>query len=191
MSFKKKVVVVSGHSGAGKSTLIKHILQKFDTVKLSVSCTTRLPRLGEQDGKDYYFINKTKFKELIKNNEFIEYTECFGNYYGTLKSEIKRILDNGFVCILDIEFSGAYDVLVNGVLGPDVNCIGILIEAPCRNVLERRLIARGENPSNIDARTPDSNFSEDFLKIYTYKVVNNILSNAQQDIANIFNKIIE
>ena len=190
MVFKKNVVVISGYSGVGKSTLIKHVLKKFNNVKLSVSCTTRSPRAAEQDGKDYYFITRTKFKELITHNEFIEYTECFGNYYGTLKSEIKRILDDDYVCILDIEFSGAYNVLVKNILGHDVECTGILIEAPDHKELKTRLIERGEKLSNISMRMLNNNLSENFLKMYKYKIINDVLATAQQNIVSIFEKII-
>ena len=191
MLFNKKVVVISGYSGVGKSTLIKHVLKSFNQAKLSVSCTTRTPRSGEYDGQDYYFIDKNKFKTLIASNEFIEYTECFGNYYGTLKSEINRILDNDFVCILDIEFEGAYNVLVKNILGHNIDCVGILIEAPCRDDLKTRLIARGAQLSEIDTRMSTKDFSKNLLKMYKYKIINNILKDAQQDIVNIFKEIIE
>ncbi len=190
MLFNKKVVVISGYSGVGKSTLIKHVLKNFNQTKLSVSCTTRTPRPGEYDGQDYYFIDKNKFKTLIANNEFIEYTECFGNYYGTLKSEINQILDNDLICILDIEFEGAYNVLVKNILGNDIDCVGILIEAPCRDDLKTRLIARGEQLSAIDARMSNKRFPENFSKMYKYKIMNNILKNAQRNIINIFKEVI-
>lgn len=190
MFSNKKVVVISGYSGVGKSTLIRHILRNFNNVELSVSCTTRLPRLGEQDGKDYYFIDKIKFEKLITNNDFVEYTECFGNYYGTLKSEIHRILDNNSVCILDIDFNGAYNVLVKNICGNNIDCTGILIEAPCHNDLVTRLIARGEQISNINTRTANNDVPKDILKMYKYKIVNNILATSQIDIVNIFKEII-
>ncbi len=181
----KNVIVISGYSGVGKSTLIKHILKTFDNTRLSVSCTTRNPRPGEQNGREYYFLTKGEFEKQIKADAFIEYTECFGNYYGTLKSEIKRILDDCFTCILDIEFAGAYNVLVKHVLGEDINCTGILIELPSIEELKRRLVGRGETNESINTRLDISNLPEhlrDYKTMYKYQIINNRLSTSKQTI---------
>lgn len=178
------VLVISGYSGSGKSTLIKHVLNCFSHMKLSVSCTTRQPRNGERDGREYYFLDKSKFDKLINENAFIEYVECFGNYYGTLKSEVTHIIKSGNTCILDIEFKGAYNVLVKHVLGENVKCVGILIEPPSIDELKSRLINRGETIENIENRTKNLDISK-YYKIFDKKITNDDLQQAKQDITKI------
>src|ERR1035441_8253827 len=107
----KKIIVITAPSGAGKSSIVKKLLKQDHDLSFSVSCTTREKRLGEEDGKDYYFITVDEFKRKIQNNEFAEYQEvCPGKFYGTLKNEIERIWSLRKVAIFDIDVKGALNL---------------------------------------------------------------------------------
>ena len=101
-----KLIIVSGPSGSGKSTVTKIVKDKLN-IPLSISATTRNPRDGEIDGKDYFFLSKEEFKNKIANDEFYEYAEVHGNYYGTLKKTVEENLDKGLNVILEIDVQGA------------------------------------------------------------------------------------
>lgn len=101
------VIVVSAPSGAGKTTLCNNLLNADPEVKRVITCTTRLPRAGEKDGVDYYFLSKDVFEKKVENGEFLEYAVVHGNYYGTLKSEVFKILDSGKDVLLNIDVQGA------------------------------------------------------------------------------------
>ena len=103
---KGKLIIVSGPSGSGKSTVTKIVKDKLN-IPLSISATTRNPRDGEIDGKDYFFLSKEEFKNKIANDEFYEYAEVHGNYYGTLKKTVEENLDKGLNVILEIDVQGA------------------------------------------------------------------------------------
>ena len=191
----KNIFVISGPSGVGKSTLIDHILLNIHNARLSISCTTRLPRYYERNGKEYYFLSKTEFQASIQSHKFIEYTTCFGNYYGTLKSEVQRILDDTGICILDIEFEGAYNVLEKYSFGKNVVCTGILIIPPSIHELKRRLIARGsENIHSIEVRLEESfdfNKIAYYEPIYGYVITNSDLNESKSRILAIVNSKIK
>ena len=102
--------VLSGPSGSGKGTVLQEVLRKSDRIVYSVSATSRSPRAGEVDGINYYFKSREEFETLIKADAFIEYTETYGNYYGTLKSEVEKAIENGKNIILEIDPVGARNV---------------------------------------------------------------------------------
>ena len=104
------IIILSSPSGAGKSTITKKLLETDENIKLSVSATTREPRDGEEDGKHYYFLSKDTFKEEIEKDNFVEYAEVFGNYYGTLKREVESKFADNKDIILDIDWQGARQV---------------------------------------------------------------------------------
>ena len=104
---KSKLIIISSPSGAGKTTLSKKIQQSDNSFEISVSHTTRKPRPNEVDGVDYHFVNKEKFKSLLKQNLFYEHAEIFGNYYGTSKSSINQITGNGHNVLFDIDWQGS------------------------------------------------------------------------------------
>ena len=106
MSNTKKLVAISAPSGGGKSVVTRHIMKLYPRVKFSISATTRAKRPMEQDGKDYFFIDKTIFEKMIANDELVEYEEIFGNYYGTLKSEIQKAIDSESFMLFDIDEIG-------------------------------------------------------------------------------------
>ncbi|MEG0777647.1 MAG: guanylate kinase [Oscillospiraceae bacterium] len=110
MNDQGKLIVVSGPSGAGKSTVISRVMKRDKSMVFSVSATTRQPRSGEQDGIDYYFIDRTKFEGMIANNELLEYAQYVGNYYGTPKAPVLNNIKNGISVVFDIEVQGATQI---------------------------------------------------------------------------------
>jgi guanylate kinase len=143
---KGNLFVVSSPSGAGKSSLIGALLAKHDDMKVSVSHTTRAPRPGEVDGEHYHFTDVDTFKRLIQEDEFYEWAEVFGNYYGTSKSAINDQLDQGIDVFLDIDWQGAEQMRE---LVPHI--ITLFILPPSRQELESRLHKRGQDTKEVIA----------------------------------------
>lgn len=132
-------LVICGPSGSGKSTLLKKLLTEHGKwFSLSVSHTTRKPRPGEVNGKDYHFVTRDDMEKAIADGEFIEHTEFSGNMYGTSKQAVRDVMDNGRICILDIEIEG-----VKNVKNTDLNPRYVFIKPPSLQVLEERLRCRG------------------------------------------------
>ena len=104
---KKLIIVISSPSGAGKSSICKQLLNDDPQLSISISDTTRPPRDNEINGKDYNFIGKNEFESKIKNNEYIEYANVFGNYYGSLRKSVQTLIVNGFDVLFDIDWQGA------------------------------------------------------------------------------------
>ena len=180
---KKFILVFSGPSGAGKSTLINYLLDEFDCAGLTVSHTTRKPRAGETDGRSYHFVTKEKFLKMLENDEFVEHIECFGNYYGTSKKAINDIFQHKDICVLDLEYEGAYAIL------HDENfknkCVGILVLPPSFNVLKRRLIERhSETAESLDKRLNDS-FKVNKIAKYQFVLINNEIEHSKRKIIDI------
>ena len=138
---KPLMLVLSSPSGAGKTTLSKKIQQSDNSFKISVSHTTRKARPNEVDGVDYHFVTKEKFKELLSKNVFYEYTEIFGNYYGTSKSSVNEIISDKCNVLFDIDWKGAQQ-LSNF---KELNLLKIFILPPSKEELEKRLIARNQD----------------------------------------------
>lgn len=183
---KNLVFVFSGPSGAGKTTLIKYVLDIFsDKIGTTVSCTTRKQRAGETEGVDYHFMSKEDFEISIKNGEFLEYVECYGNMYGTLKNSVKQVLLQKEACIIDVEFKGAYNILTNGIL--DFNCIGILILPPSIEALKERLMLRkSETEESLNKRLVES-FTPENIADYKHVIINKNLESAKKELINILN----
>lgn len=141
-----KVIVISAPSGAGKTTLVHHLLHTFDELEFSVSATTRKPRQGETDGKDYYFLSTDEFKRRISAGDFLEYEEVYkGLFYGTLKSEIKRLWDKGKVVIFDVDVMGGINL--KKYFGK--SAISIFLKAPDPETLEQRLRTRSTEEESV------------------------------------------
>lgn len=140
-------VVICAPSGAGKTTIIKEILKIFPFFSFSVSATTRKMRKGEQNGKDYYFISKQDFEDKIRKNEFIEWETVYGDFYGTLKSEIDRSINDGKDLILEVEVLGAISIKK---LYPEA--ITVFIEAPKNELIERLKKRNTESEEELHRR---------------------------------------
>ena len=145
-----KAVIISAPSGAGKTTIVKHLLETFPQLAFSVSACSRQKRENEKDGVDYYFIEPKEFKEKICTDEFVEWQEVYpGNYYGTLKSELSRILANGKIPIFDVDVVGGLNL--KKYFGE--NALALFIRPPSIEVLENRLVNRkSESEASIKKR---------------------------------------
>lgn len=172
------LVVFSGPSGVGKDTLLKRLLEKAPETRLSVSATTRSPRPGEADGTDYYFVEHSRFEEMIQNGELLEYAQYCGNFYGTPIAPIRAWNNQGASVILEIEVQGAKRVIENC---PD--CVSIFLLPPSLKVLEQRLRDRQtEKEETIQNRLRTAR--EEILQAdrYDYVVVNDDLEAAVEEI---------
>ena len=141
---KGTLFIISAPSGAGKTSLIKCALESLDNVSVSISHTTRLPRPGELDGINYHFISKHEFDYMRKRSKFLEYAEVHGNYYGTSRDYVEKILLKGDDAVLEIDWQGA-----NQVREIFDNCCSIFILPPSKEELRRRLFKRGQDQENI------------------------------------------
>ncbi len=173
MSQKGVLTIVSGFSGAGKGTLIKELLSRYPTrYALSVSATTRAPRKGEMNGKDYFFVSEEEFEKRIENDEFIEYAKYVDHYYGTPKNYVTSQMSVGRDVILEIEIQGALKVKEKF---PDA--LLIFVAAPSVDELERRLAERGsEDEEDMKNRLHRAFEEADYMERYDYVLVNDELS---------------
>jgi len=169
-----RLFVISGSSGVGKGTLIKKFLAKHPDFKLSVSCTTRSPRNGEENGKDYFFITREEFEKAAQNNEFLEHEEFSGNIYGTKKAYVEKKLAEGKNLILEIDSKGALSVKS---IMPEATLIFIL--PPSLEELEARLRGRNtESEEAIQKRLAETKSEIENSKNYDYTVVNDDIDSA-------------
>lgn len=183
-SKKGKLFVYAGASGVGKGTIMKELLKRNDSIKLSISATTRSPREGEADGREYFFVTKEKFEEMISQQGFLEYAQYCDNYYGTPKAYVDEQLDKGYNVFLEIELQGAQNVLK---LRPDA--VSIFILPPSVEELERRLRDRGtETEDAIVKRLTQAKVEMDNAKMYQYNVINDDLNKAVEEVLEIVRK---
>ena len=175
-----KLYVFSGASGVGKSTVLGQVMAKRKDLRFSVSATTRNPRPGEVDGESYYFIDKDRFLEMIKEDAFVEYDEHMGNYYGTPKFQLDEKLEHGSV-VLDIEPNGAFNVKA---WRPDA--VLIFIAPPSLEELERRLRSRGDtSEEQIRLRQERVAWEMEQSKKYDHVVINDQVEACVEEILNI------
>ena len=178
-----KVIILAAPSGAGKTTITKYLLERFPRLSFSISATTRAPRGAEQDGVEYHFLSLAKFEGLIYQNEFLEYEQVYeGVYYGTLKSELKRIWDLGKVPVLDIDVKGAINVQQE--LGD--KSLSIFIMPPSVDALKQRLLNRQtETTESIQTRIDKAEYEISFSNQFNAIVKNEILEIACNETANL------
>ncbi|MEI3338285.1 MAG: guanylate kinase [Clostridium sp.] len=178
---KGNLIVISGPSGAGKGTICKALLEREDNLYISVSATTRSPRKGEVDGVNYYFLTQEEFKKKVDNNEFLEWAEVHGNYYGTPKFNVEEMINEGKNIILEIDVQGALNVKKNCEDG-----VFIFILPPSMEELKRRIIARGsETPESLIKRFKTAYEEINYISKYNYAVVNDDLEEAVKKVQNI------
>ena len=178
------MVILSSPSGAGKTTLVS-LLSELDNFKISISHTTRQPRLNEKQNKDYYFVNNDEFKRLIKNKEFLEYAKVFNNYYGTTRSPVIENLNKGQNVLFDIDWQGA-DQIRNKNL--DYKLITFFILPPSKEILFERLSNR-EMRDKLVVEERMKQFERDVLHWtnYDYVVINDDLNDCYDKIRKYIN----
>ncbi len=178
------LAIISGFSGAGKGTVVNKLLEK-DNYAVSISATTREPRQGEVDGKNYFFKSRDEFENMIENNQLIEYAEYVGNYYGTPRDYVFKKLEEGYDVILEIEMQGALKVKEKF---PETALI--FITPPSAGELKKRLVGRGtETIEQIDKRMSRAVDECDYMNKYDYIVVNDDLDECVDEIHRLLQSI--
>jgi len=176
--------ILSSPSGAGKTTLTKKIAKNNNNFKISISHTTRKPRLNEINGKDYHFVEQNEFNLLIKENSFFEYAKIFGNYYGTLKRPVLSFLKDGHDVLFDIDWQGTQQIKNSN----NLLIVTFFILPPNIKVLKERLLNRHEGQEKlIMERMNKFNQEISHWDEYNYVVVNDDLENCYNKILNIIN----
>ncbi|MDE6517496.1 MAG: guanylate kinase [Acetatifactor sp.] len=172
------LTVISGFSGAGKGTLMKRLTRDYDNYALSVSMTTRAPRVGEREGIEYFFVDAETFQERIRQGQMLEYACYCGNYYGTPRDYVQEQLEAGRDVILEIEIQGALQIKK---LVPD--CLLLFVTPPCAGELRRRLERRGtETPEVIAERLARAVEESEGIEAYDYIVINDDLEECVRQI---------
>ncbi|CAJ1060638.1 PREDICTED: guanylate kinase-like [Xyrichtys novacula] len=184
-------VVLSGPSGAGKSTLMKRLMKEHEGVfGFSVSHTTRNPRPGEEDGKDYHFTTREAMLEGIENGDFIENAEFSGNLYGTSKAAIEDVQAQNLICILDVDIQG-----VRRIKETDLNPIYISIQPPSMEILEKRLRDRQtETEESLQKRLEAARIDMELSKepgVFDVVIINDDLERAYEELKEILNEEIK
>ncbi len=183
-----KLVIISAPSGAGKTTIVKHLLDSGLNLAFSVSATTRPRRGNEHDGEDYFFLSVGEFKRRIENDEFVEWEEVYKDlFYGTLKSELKRIWDNGKHVLFDVDVKGG--ISLKKKFGTD--SIAIFIMPPSVEELENRLVKRAtDTPEKIKIRVEKAHEELKLADFFDTIVVNHQLDKAKEETQKIVSSFI-
>ena len=180
-----KLIVISAPSGTGKSTVVKRLLEKTPNIIASVSFTTRPMRENEQEGVDYFFVDKKKFETMVDNNEFIEHATVFGNYYGTSRSSVDEIVKKKCNVLFDIDWKGAKQLSDF----KELNLLKIFILPPNKEELKKRLIARNQDDeesikNRLLAYSEDVNHSNE----YDHVIINDNAEKCFNEIKEIISK---
>lgn len=184
MSNRGLLIIYSGFSGVGKGTIMKEMLKQEKNFRLSVSATTRSPRPGEENGREYYFISKDEFETMIENNEFFEYAQYSDNYYGTPKKPVEEMLEQGLDVFLEIEVQGGLQMMEKR---PDA--LSIFIVPPSIEELEARLRGRNtESEEVIQKRLSAVEYEKQFVSKYNVTVMNDKVSDAVNQVIDIVKK---
>ncbi len=176
-----RVFVITGPSGVGKGTLIRELCGRIPGLELSISATTRAPRVGEEDGVDYHFLDRAEFDRRVEAGDFLEWAEYSGNRYGTLRSEVERRTERGAPVVLEIEVQGARQVRETM---PEA--VRIFIEPPTPEVLRERLVARGtDDPEVIEMRLEEARKELRAKDEFSHRVTNDEVERASSELAGI------
>lgn len=185
----EKIVIITAPSGAGKTSITKFLLNKYDYLDFSISAATRSPRNNEKNGVDYYFIAVQDFQQKIKDNAFAEWEMVYeGKYYGTLKSELERIWQNGKIPILDIDVKGAIHIQQQY----PHQTLSIFIQPPSINILKERLESRGtETPESINTRLNKAAYEISFNQSFDKIIINDNLEKACKEAEEAIQKFLQ
>lgn len=178
---KGKLLIFSAPSGSGKTTLVNHLLAEIPNIAFSVSATSRPPRGNEQNGKEYYFISPEEFQERVKNDEFLEWQEVYpGRYYGTLKSVVEKMQEEGYHVAFDVDVVGGTNI--KKYYGDEA--LSIFIQAPSIEVLRERLVNRGtDSMEEIEKRLAKADWEMNFAQgKFDTTIINDDLETAKADI---------
>lgn len=172
----QKLIIITAPSGAGKTSITRYLMREFPVLEFSISAATRQPRGNEKDGVDYYFISPDDFQQKIQQKEFAEWEMVYeGKYYGTLKSELKRIWNKQHVPVLDIDVKGAIHIQQQY---PE-NKLSIFVEPPSVDELKKRLMSRGtESEESLQARVNKASYELSFKEHFDEVILNDNLENA-------------
>lgn len=183
MARRGLLLILSSPSGAGKSTLAKRLMSWDPTISFSVSATTRAPRLGEVDGKDYYFRSRNEFQAQVAQGEMLEHAEVFGNFYGSPKGPVEAAMREGRDTLFDIDWQGGQQIR-NSALGRDV--VSIFVLPPSIAELERRLHGRGQDSDEVIAgRMAKSRDEISHWAEYDYVLINRDIDAAEAELRTI------
>ena len=182
---KGLLIILSSPSGAGKSTLAKRIKTWDENCVFSISATTRKPREGEQDGKDYYFISEQEFHEKVSNDEMLEHAEVFGNFYGSPMAPVLSSIDQGYDVLFDVDWQGSQQIK-NSSLGKYV--LSIFILPPSIKELESRLKSRNKDSDEVISNRMAKSVEEiSHWPEYDYVVVNDDVDKTEEKLKTIIN----
>jgi len=177
MGTSNKLIIIAAPSGAGKTSVTRHLLQSLpDKLSFSISCATRQPRNNERDKIDYYFISVDEFKQKIANDEFVEWEMVYsGKFYGTLRSELKRIWASHHFPLLDVDVKGGINVQEQFLH----ESLSLFIEPPSIEELEKRLRSRGtESEESLKARIDKASYELTFKDRFDHIIINDSLERA-------------
>lgn len=177
------LLILSSPSGAGKSTLTRRLMDWDPAIRFSVSATTRAPRPGEIDGRDYYFRDRATFEQMVATGDMLEHAEVFGNFYGSPRAPVQAAMDAGRDTVFDIDWQGGQQIR-NSSLGRDV--VSVFVLPPSIAELERRLRGRGQDSAAVIAgRMAKSRDEISHWAEYDYVIVNTDLDAAFNDLVTI------
>jgi len=179
---KGAILLLSGPSGCGKSSLLKEVYKVINNYYFSISTTTRAPRVGEKDGVDYYFVSKEEFKKDIEENNFLEWAEVHGNYYGTSLKPIHKALDEAKLVIFDIDVQGFEQVIKK----MEAITTTVFITTPTIDELEKRLYSRDTDSKEvIEKRIKNAKVEIEYIDQYDYFIVNDDLKIASDQLVSV------
>lgn len=183
-----KLIILVAPSGSGKTTIAQKLLKDFPKIKFSVSATTRTPREGEEHGKDYFFLSREEFDQKIEQNSFLEWEEFYnGSRYGTLRSEVDKLIESGYFPLLDVEVKGALNV--KRMYG--AKSVSIFIQPPSIEELKKRLIKRGtEDDASLESRLERAEEEIRYANKFDYVVTNDDLETAYKQVTTVVKSFI-
>lgn len=188
-NFLHKLVLFCGPSGSGKTTIVHHLMQQFPMMRFSVSATTREKRANEEHGKDYYFLSVDEFKAKIQNDEFLEWEEVYKDrFYGTLKKEVERILNDGYVAIFDVDVEGGLHIRKQ--FGRQL--LDVFVMPPSVDDLHKRLVARAtESEDSLFNRLDKAEKEMNYAFRFNHVIVNAVLEDAKLEAVKIVKEFLE